>query len=68
MTSLGISANGRGSTGTPWTAPGAAPRPLSCGFWPSRCWIRSDVGDRQVAVVALELLGQRRPADPADRP
>ena len=28
-------------------------RPLSCGFWPSMCWMRSDVLERQVALVAL---------------
>ena len=64
MTSRGISAKAPRSTGTPVSTgphrPAALVRLLA-----EQVLDPEDVGEGQVAVVALELLGQRGPADPA---
>ena len=49
-------------------ASGAGPRPASCGFWPSRCWIRSTSASVRSRWSRSRLLGQRLPADAARVP
>ena len=64
MTRRGISANGRAVDRDARQDRRARPAAL-VRLLAEQVLDPQDVGERQVAMVALELLGQRRPADPA---